>query len=72
MIKSSIGARQSGSVTSTSWPRAGTRSGLVGGSSSILTVGELRACTKIPAGTGARLEPVTPQVSVLLNTINVP
>jgi len=45
------------SATSTSWPRASTRSGLVGGSTSILTMGELRACTKTPAGTSARLEP---------------
>ena len=37
--------------------RAGARSVLVGGSSSILTVGELRACTKLPAGTSAHLGP---------------
>ena len=56
-------ARQSRSATSTSWPRAGARSGMVGGSSSILTVGELRACTKMPPGTSARLEPILESTS---------
>ena len=43
LMKSLIGERQSVSRVSTSCPMAGTKSGFVGGSSSILTVGLLSA-----------------------------
>ena len=55
-MKLMIRARQLESMMSTSGPIAGTKFGLVSGSSSIFAVGLPRAWMKTPTGTRARLE----------------